>query len=64
MSRYRLDVKRIDWKGSKALAPGPANRIRAGSGCVILPFDKARRLVDYVHDLCDERERELREEQT
>ncbi|MGI8394691.1 hypothetical protein [Leucobacter sp. W1038] len=29
---------------------------------VKVPFDQARRVVDEVHDACDERDRELREQ--
>lgn len=35
--------------------------IRTYNKYILVPFDKARGLVDMVHDICDHRDREIRE---
>ncbi|WP_053387826.1 hypothetical protein [Leucobacter japonicus] len=38
----------------------PVIRIDSGNHFVIVPYENARKLVDAVHDLCDEHERRER----
>ncbi|WP_416444707.1 hypothetical protein AB3K78_15445 [Leucobacter sp. HNU] len=39
----------------------PAIRIQAANCFIIIDYQHARALVDRIHDLCDEHERQLRE---
>lgn len=40
----------------------PMIRISSGPAFLMIPYDKARQIVDQVHDLCDDHEREQRQQ--
>lgn len=56
---HRIAVRPATWEVNGRRIP--VIRIKAGPIFVVVPYDKARAVVDQVHDLCDEYERELRE---
>ena len=57
----RPRARHYKWRGSDGNVE-PVIRIDAGKGFAIIDYHQARRLVDQVHDLCDEHERQQREE--
>ncbi|MGK0715135.1 hypothetical protein ACR5KS_03570 [Leucobacter sp. W1153] len=56
----RVRVRRRTWTNSDGCVE-ELIQIRTFNQFVLVPFDKARGLVDMVHDICDDRDRELRE---
>lgn len=62
-NQYEPTVKAHRWRiedGTKV----PIIRIQSGPAFVLIPYDKARALVDAVHDLTDTHERKQREKGT
>lgn len=59
-NRYRPHVDAYEWKHKDGTIT-PIIRITSGPVYVLIPYDKARAVVDAVHDLADGHEREQRE---
>jgi len=59
--KVRVRVVRRMWADPKTGEEQDTILIYSNGGFAALPFTKARFVVDKVHDLCDEYERELRE---
>lgn len=57
----RARVRHYDWTNPDSTTI-PTIRIDIGSGFAIIPYDIARQVVDQVHDLCDDHEREQRKQ--
>lgn len=59
-SRFRNpQVRAYDWRDPHGATP--MIRIDNGPVFIMLHYDDARHVVDQVHDLCDEHERQQRE---
>lgn len=56
----RVRVRRKQWTEADGSVTDLI-MIRTYNKFIIVPFDRARGLVDMVHDICDERDREIRE---
>lgn len=61
MTKHRARVRRYPWDNKDGTTT-PVIRIDTAGGFAIIPFDIARQVVDQVHDLCDEHEREQRQQ--
>lgn len=59
-NKYRPAVKAMDWIGEDGTIT-PIIRIASGPVFVLIPYDRARAVVDAVHDACDNHERAQRE---
>ncbi|SDQ49672.1 hypothetical protein SAMN04488565_2733 [Leucobacter chromiiresistens] len=59
--KMRVRVVRRVWTSPTTGEEQDSILIHSNGGFAVIPFDKARRVVDAVHDLCDEHDRELRE---
>ena len=59
--KNKVRVYRRLWRNYDTGETTDVLTIKHGNYFVQVPFDQARRVVDEVHDLCDLRDRELRE---
>lgn len=60
MSR-KVSVRRRLWRDKQTGTTEDLLTIWDGGRFIKVSFDEARSLVDRVHDICDQRDRELRE---